>query len=127
MSKDFVYHNENPYRIEEQDCVCRAISKALDLEYNTANELLKMSAEVNHCDELCVCCYNHLLENVFNLPVRFCENWERVGEIAKMFPNNKVIIRIQGHLTMSDNGVIYDLWDCTQRLVDCYWIVPNKN
>ena len=86
-----------------------------------------MSAEHNKCDTLCVCCYHHLLESVFGLPMRSCENFERVGEIAKKYPNNKVLIRIEGHLTMSDNGVIYDLWDCTQRLVDCYWIVPNKN
>ena len=127
MNRDFVYHNENPYKIEEQDCVCRAISKALDLEYETTTQLLKMSAEVNDCEELCVCCYHYLLEDVFNLPVRYCDEWERVGDIAKMFPNNKVLIRIQGHLTMSDNGVVYDLWNCTERLVDCYWIVPNKN
>ena len=127
MSRDFVYHNENPYKIEEQDCVCRAISRALDIDYRTTNELLKMSADINNCDKLCVCCYHHLLENVFNLPVRYPKNWERVGDIAKNFPNNKVIIRIEGHLTMSENGVIYDLWDCSKRLVDCYWIVPNKN
>jgi hypothetical protein len=127
MNRAFVYHNENPYKIEEQDCVCRAISKALDLEYETTTQLLKMSAEVNDCEELCVCCYHYLLEDVFNLPIRYCDEWERVGDIAKMFPNNKVLIRIQGHLTMSDNGVVYDLWNCTERLVDCYWIVPNKN
>jgi hypothetical protein len=127
MSKDFIYHNENPYRVEEQDCVCRAISKALDLEYYTVQNLLKMSAQNNQCDTLCVCCYHHLLEDVFGLSMRSCEKFERVGDIAKKYPNNKVIIRIEGHLTMSDNGIIYDLWDCTQRLVDCYWIVPNKN
>lgn len=127
MEKDFVYHNENPYRVEEQDCVCRAISKALDLEYQTVEQLLKMSAEHNKCDTLCVCCYHHLLEDVFGLPMRSPENWERVGDIAQMYPNNNVLIRIHGHLTVSCNSVIYDLWDCRQRLVDCYWIVPNKN
>ena len=127
MSRDFVYHNSNPYKIEEQDCVTRAICRALDLPYDTAKELLEMSAKINNCDTLCICCYHHLLEDVFHLPVRFCDNWERVGDVAKLYPNNKVIIRIQGHLTMSDNGIIYDLWDCTKKLVDCYWIVPNKN
>ena len=45
-------------------------------------------------------------------------------EVAKKYPHNKVIIRIEGHLTMSENGVVYDLWDCTHKSVDCYWIVP---
>lgn len=124
MSRDFKYYNENPYRIEENDCVCRAISTGLDLEYDSVRELLSMSSKVNNCDTLCVCCYHHLLEDVFHLPVRHCKAWERVKDIARSYPNNKVIIRIDGHLTVSDCGIIRDLWDCTERLVDCYWIVP---
>lgn len=127
MNRDFVYHNENPYKIEEQDCVCRAISKALDLDYGITEKLLKMSAEVNNCDTLCVCCYNLLLEDVFKLPVRYAKNNETVIDVAKMFPYNKVLIRIEGHLTVSDKGVVFDLWDCRNRLVDKYWIIPNKN
>ena len=125
MNRDFVYHNENPYKIEEQDCVCRAISKALDLDYDITEKLLKMSAEVNNCDALCVCCYNLLLEDVFKLPVRYAYNNETVIDVAKMFPHNKVLIRIEGHLTMSENGIVYDLWDCRNRLVDKYWIVTK--
>ena len=124
MNDNFKYHNENPYRIEENDCVCRALTRALDLRYETAEELLSMSAKVNKSDTLCVCCYHHLLEDVFHLPVRKCNNWERVKDIARSYPNNRVLIRIDGHLTVSDCGIIYDLWDCSQRLVDCYWIVP---
>ncbi len=86
-----------------------------------------MSAVYNKCEPLCVCCYHHLLEDVFRLPMKKCENFERVIDIAKQFPNNKVIIRIPNHLTLSNMGVIEDLWDCTQKLADCYWIVPNKN
>ena len=124
MGRDFKYYNENPYRIEESDCVTRSISKALNLDYETVSSLLKMSAEHNRCDCLCLECYRHLLEDVFKLPVRFPEHFERVKDIASQYANNKVLIRIEGHLTMSDNAVVYDLWDCTHRLVDCYWIVP---
>lgn len=124
MRRDFKYHNENPYRIEEEDCVCRAISKGLDLDYEVVNKLLEMSAEHNECDKLCVCCYHFLLEDVFRLPVKHSDFWETVREVAEKYPYNKVIIRIEGHLTMSENGVVYDLWDCTHKPVDCYWIVP---
>lgn len=123
MSRSFVYHNMNPYRVEESDCVCRSISKAMDLEYSVVESLLKMSAEYNKCDILCVDCYKYLLEDVFKLPVRYADPHERVSDIAEKFQNNKVIIRIEGHLTTSIFGVIHDLWDCTKRLVDRYWIV----
>lgn len=124
MTRDFKYHNENPYRIEEADCVCRAISKGLDLDYEVVCKLLEMSADYNDCDALCVCCYHFLLEDVFRLSVKYSDFDETVREVAQKYPYNKVIIRIDGHLTMSENGVVYDLWDCTHKLVDCYWIVP---
>lgn len=124
MNSYFRYYNANPYRIEEEDCVIRAIQLGLNLPYEVVNNLLTLSANYNQCDKLCVCCYHFLLEEIFCLPVRFCQNYETVGEIALMYPNNKCIIRIDGHLTCADNGVVNDLWDCTQRLVDCYWILP---
>ena len=124
MSKDFVYSNLNPYRVEESDCVCRSISRALSLQYETVKALLGLSAYYNHCDTLCVDCYKYLLENVFKLPVRYAKDYERVIDIAKQFESNKVLVRIEGHLTVCDCGIIYDLWDCSKRLVDCYWIVP---
>ena len=34
-----------------------------------------------------------------------------------------VLIRIDGHLTVSKYGVVYDLWDCTQEIADVFWIV----
>lgn len=111
--------------------MCRAISKALEnehLDYQAIEQLLQMSAEYNKCEPLCICCYHHLLEDVFRLPVKKCEEWERVKDICKMYPNNKVIVRIfSNHLTLCNCGIVEDLWDCTERLVDCYWIVPNKN
>ena len=86
-----------------------------------------MSAKERGCECLNVDCYSHLLTDIFNFPVRYCENFERVIDIARMYPNNNVLIRIDGHLTVSCNSIIYDLFDCRQRLVTKYWIIPNKN
>lgn len=119
---DFTYYNANPNNYEEEDCVCRAISAATNLDYYVCDNLLTLIAETNHCEKLCLCCYHILLEDVFELPVRFCENGETVGEIAKMFKNNTVIIRIHGHLTYAINGELKDIWDCWDEEVDCYWI-----
>lgn len=44
-------------------------------------------------------------------------------DIAEKYKNNKVIIRIESHLTSSLYGVVNDIWDCTQEEVDVYWIV----
>lgn len=120
---DFSYYNINPEKREEEDCVCRAISLALHLDYYTVDKLLTLVSEHRQCDKLCLNCYHHLLEYVFNLPVRYCENGETVEAIAKTYPTNILIIRIQGHLTCAMYGVVFDIWDCTSELADCYWIV----
>lgn len=120
---DFAYHNINPLKKEEQDCVCRAISLAMNMDYKTIDRLLDIVSYYYNCDKLCLCCYHKLLEDIFTLPVRYCENRETVGEIAKQYPYNKLLIRIDGHLSTSMYGIVVDIWDCTNKLADCYWIV----
>lgn len=120
--RDYIYYNENPYKYEEEDCVCRAISLGLNIPYNAVNKLLELSAERNRCDKLCVCCYHHLLEDVFGYVYKSVNFTETVKSVAEKHPRDKVIIRIDGHLTCAVSGVIYDLWDCTQEYVDCYWV-----
>lgn len=122
-NKSFVYININPYRIEDNDCVVRAISLGLGLHYKIIQNLIKQSAEINGCEELCVDCYHHLLDGFFGLPVRFCNEGETVSEIAEKNRNSRCIIRIQGHLTCSLYGKLYDIWDCSHKKVYCYWIV----
>lgn len=82
-----------------------------------------MSAKEFDCEELCVCCYNRLLEDILCYPRFDCEFEETVSEIASKYPRNRVIIRIDAHLTTGIYGTILDIWDCSDELVDCYWIV----
>lgn len=120
---DFRYYNINPNMVEENDCVCRAISRALNLPYYVVENLLDLSAKHNGCDCITLSCYRHLLEGIFELPVRFCEEGETVSDIANAYPHNVVLIRIEGHLSVSLYSVVNDLWDCRDKQVTCYWVV----
>lgn len=122
---DFVYRNVNPKKAEGRDCVCRAICLASALPYHTVERLLSLVAKSYECDELCVCCYHHLLEDVFGYKHRYCEDGETVGDIAKKYPRNTIIVRIEGHLTACVNGACYDIWNCTDEQADCYWVVER--
>lgn len=117
------YYNRNPDKREEEDCVCRAISTALGITYRAAEGLLDLSADAERCEPLCVCCYHHLLEDGFGLEVKYCNFKRTVAEVAKRHKNQKVIIRVEGHLTCAIFGDVLDIWDCTDELVDCYWVV----
>lgn len=121
-TNNYMYYNRNPWGENKEDCVCRAISAALDIKYVAVNNLLELVAEKNECDKICVCCYHKLLEDIFGMEPVFCYG-ETVGEIAQANPGHKLLIRIEGHLTCSMYGVVIDTWDCTDKIVDCYWRV----
>lgn len=117
------FYNRNPRKDEEEDCVCRAISTALGIKYEAADRLLELVAREERCYPLCVCCYHHLLEDIFRLPVRFCNFKRTVRDVADQHAERRVIIRIKGHLTCSVMGDVLDIWDCSDEPVDCYWLV----
>ena len=117
------YYNRNPDGMHLEDCVCRAISTATGLNYGAVDKLLSLTAFCYGCDRLCVCCYHNLLEDILGYERHTCRDGETVGEIAKAYPNDKLLIRIEAHLTSSVKGTVYDIWDCSDKEVDCYWIV----
>ena len=119
----YKYYNRNPKRLHLQDCVCRAISTATNLCYEAVNNLLELTANEYGCDKLCLCCYNNLLEDILCYHREDVYFEMNVNDIARKFPRNRVIIRVKEHLTTSINGTILDIWDCSDELVDCYWIV----
>ena len=119
---DYKFYNANPLDNIEQDCVCRAISTATNLPYYVIEDKLYFIGELFECEELCVCCYHHLLEKVFGFKQKFA-NGKTVKDISKEFSNCIVIIRIDGHLTCSLYGVIHDIWDCSEEIADIFWIV----
>ena len=106
-----------------KDCVCRAISTATNLKYEAVDNLLELTAYDNKCEKLCVCCYNYLLTDTLCYRRINCNFKRTASEIAEHYPRNKLIIRVDAHLTTSIYGVILDIWDCSDELVDCYWII----
>ena len=122
-NKSYQYYNRNPDGQHIEDCVCRAISTATGLNYEAVNKLLSMTTFSHMCDKLCVCCYHNLLEGVLGYERQTCQNGETVEQIAQRYPHDKLIIRINAHLTSSIKGTVYDIWDCSQKPVDCYWVV----
>lgn len=121
MSK-WKFYNRNPHKYRLNDCVCRAISTATGLNYKAVDNLLKLTANTYTCEPLCVCCYNYLLENILNYERRDSTN-KTVSDIADIYNDRTVIIRIEEHLTVAVKGTILDTWNCSKEIVDCYWLV----
>lgn len=125
MAEDnrYRFYNRRPDGERLKDCVCRAISTATTLNYEAVEKLLNLTAEMYGCEALCICCYHNLLEDLFSYECFNCTHGESVETIARAFPDKRVIIRVEGHLTCAIYGYIPDIWDCSQEPVDCFWIV----
>ena len=120
----FRYYNQNPNGYEIPDCVIRAISLALGVSYYEVISLLHDNAETYQCDELCVCCYEKLLDHDFDLP-HYYGNGDTALEVALNFPEDILLLRMDGHLSCAVRGEIWDIWDCSDEIITDFWIVSQ--
>lgn len=119
----FKYLNTNPLGVEEEDCVCRAIMLALNISYREAYYKLQLVAKLFECDQLCVCCYQHLLDDVYDLKRIPNVSGMTVEEFVNYYNKGIYIIRVNGHLTCVIDGINYDLWDTSKQVIDIVWEV----
>ena len=118
----FDYHNENPNGYHIPDCVIRAITLALGLDYFEVVKMLHLNAQKLQCECLNVKCYEKLLDYDFDLP-HYMSFGLTAEEVANDYPNNILLLRMDGHLSCSVCGVIKDIWDCSQEIITDFWIV----
>lgn len=122
----FVYHNANPLGREVNDCTIRAISLATnstwDQTYQKLSEFARaqgiMPDEVQYID--------HYLERNF---IKLCGCKGKfdlsVGKFVEDHPIGTFLITMNGHITCSIDGVIYDTFDPSERLVWGAYLVKN--
>ena len=120
----FVYHNENPNGYHIPDCVIRAITTATGMSYYDIVYYLKLNSMIFNCDELCVCCYEKLLDHDFKFE-HFVGNGNTASDIAYDFCDDIILLRMDGHLSVSMYGNIHDIWDCSNEIVTDFWIVTT--
>lgn len=118
----FKYYNANPNGEHIGDCVIRAISTATGIKYEDVLKYLYITSNYFNCDMLVRECYSKLLKKYTKARYIVDEDIT-VGELAERYKDKKLIMRVPNHLTSSRYGVVLDLWDCTNELVDTFWIV----
>ena len=119
----YQFLNVNPLGEIEEDCVCRAISLALDEDYYKIQEKLYLVAKLFECESLCICCYKYLLDDVYDLKRIEEVRGMTIEEFANYFPIGIFIVRVEGHLTCVIDNHIMDIWDCRDKIVDLVWEV----
>lgn len=120
----FVYYNQNDDKVTRNDCVTRAISLASGLPYSTVRRKLRYTARLLDCKRLCPTCYSWLIREVLGgLPVN-CEGMT-ADDFAELHPCGIYLLRMDGHITTLIDGVVYDIFDCRDRLLTNAWKVHS--
>lgn len=117
----FKLYNNNPHNERLSDCVCRAITKATGANYYDVMDLLDENSMENSCDCLNIDCYSKLLDDI-GYESKDGEG-KTVESIAEQYKDKTLLLRLEGHLTCSVNGDVFDLWDPSKKIVVKFWIV----
>ena len=128
----YIYYQPNPCGRSVGDCAVRAISAALDLEWNEAFDILAKFAK-NMCDMPssdqvwgAVLRANGFYKNAIST---YCHNCYTIEEFCKdifngMYPSGIYVLSIGGHVTTVIDGDIYDSWDTSKETPVYYWYKP---
>lgn len=116
----YSYYNSNALGKFENDCTVRAISTATGRSWDYVYDMLSNEAQ-----------YLGTMQDDRNFIINFLDyNYKRVptykmnvGEVAKEYKDNIVLITMEGHITCAKYGRIYDTFDPRERTAEYCWIV----
>lgn len=116
----YAFFNENPLNKYEDDCVVRAISCATgnswDYVYDYLSDIAQYEGTLFDKREF----VRNYLDRTYT---RLYGIQGSVGEVSAMFPDNVLLITMNGHIVCSKNGIVYDTFDCRKRKVEDVWLV----
>lgn len=121
----YKFYNANAVNRYTDDCVIRAISCATDKSWDYVYDYLSDIAQY----EGTLFDKRDFVQNYLDRTYERLPNlYGTVGEISGMFPNNTLLITMQGHITCSKpdrHGIptVYDTFDCRNRPVESVWLV----
>lgn len=125
-TETFTYYNANPKGRITSDCVCRAISTALNQSWEiTMIEMAKMACQAG---------YDPADPKGFDLYLK-SKGWKKMkqprkadntkytgSEFCKEF-KGVCIANIGGHHTVCiKDGKVHDIWDSTYKTIGNYWV-----
>lgn len=114
------YLNRNPNARHIDDCVLRSISLVTNRSWEDVyNELVDLSGDIGYM-------FNNVgfvEEYLDSRYPRECHFSKTVSEFAQEYPFGKYLVTMDGHITAIIDGVIYDTFDPSERIMRCAWQV----
>ena len=122
--RKYLHYDVTPNGLSnEQNCVTRALTLVSGLPYYKVRRLLEDNSYINDCEELCLDCYNALIEDHFGYKPVYVPYGITVGEFARTHRKGVYLVRMDGHISTIINGLSYDIFDCTNEVLTNAWRV----
>lgn len=126
----YTYYNPNPVaRTFVEDCVPRALSKALDIDWEMAHVLLDNASikmgDMPHSIEVLSAI---LRQNGFyrDIVPNTCPDCYTLEDFCNDHPQGKFVVGLGSHVAAIEDGVIYDTSDVSMELPLYYWYKKEK-
>lgn len=116
----YKFYNANVLGKFHNDCTVRAISLAEGKTWDETYKELSIIAQRNGIILDDVNFIEPLLDSRYD---RVDFNEKYVGEFAREHPKGVYLITMNGHITCCIDGVIYDTFDCRDRIMWSAWEV----
>lgn len=120
----WIKYNPNPAGRNVGDCSVRAISKALDIDWETAYNLIADAgynmADMPSSDSVWGAV---LRQNGFYRAAipNYCPDCYTANNFCKDHPNGTYVLGFGGHVATVKDGLLYDSWDSSREIPQFYW------
>ena len=116
----YKFYNANSLGNFVNDCTVRAISLAegnsWDYTYDKMSNIAQKHGTMMDDKKFIRNYLDYNYRRVDFLPYR-------VGEVAGEYPDKVLLITMDGHIVCSKYGIVYDSFDCRNRIAEDAWIV----
>lgn len=114
----YKFYNANPFGRRIDDCVLRSISLLTNRTWGeTYDEMAYLASKKGYMTENVEFVEDYLDDRY----PRECHYSKTVGEFADEHPYGKYAITMEGHITALIDGVIFDTFDPSKRVMRCAW------
>ena len=115
---NYKYHNANPHKRNIDDCVIRAIRI---LTNRTWNDVYEELGDLANKDSMMMDSVVFVEKYLDSRYLRKCHYSKTLEEFVKEFPKGKYAVTMNGHITAVIDGVIYDTFNPSNRIIRCSW------
>ena len=121
--------NNNPVNRNVGDCAVRAVSVALDTDWETAFALITNNAfQMGDMPSSNAVWGSVLRQNGFKRAIipNNCPDCYDAEQFAADRPNGVYVLGFGNHVATVKDGIIYDSWDSSKEIPIYFWWKENK-